>query len=144
MGVAAIFSFLLIVSCAMIHYAALHLIYDSLPNIRFIPRTAKVPVAVLGAIISHAVQIVLFGASFYILRDHFGLGSFGGEFRDAFTSFLYFSAETYTSLGFGDIFPLGQLRMLTGVEALTGLLMISWTASFTYLEMSRFWKQHES
>ncbi|MDB5947629.1 MAG: two pore domain potassium channel family protein, partial [Ramlibacter sp.] len=54
-------------------------------------------------------------------------------------SFLYFSIETYTSLGFGDVFPLGQIRMLAGMEALTGLLMISWTASFTYLEMSRFW-----
>jgi hypothetical protein len=29
--------------------------------------------------------------------------------------------------------------MLAGVEALTGLLMISWTASFTYLEMNRYW-----
>ncbi len=144
MGVAAVFSFLLIVSCAMIHYAALHLLHDSLPDIRFIPRAAKVPVAVLGAVVSHAGQIVLFGASYFILRDHLGLGSFGGEFRDAFTSFLYFSAETYTSLGFGDIYPLGQLRMLTGLEALTGLLMISWTASFTYLEMNRFWKHHDN
>lgn len=54
--------------------------------------------------------------------------------------FWYFSIETYTSLGLGDIDPLGQLRLLTGIEALTGLLMISWTASFTYLEMSRYWK----
>jgi uncharacterized membrane protein len=29
--------------------------------------------------------------------------------------------------------------MVAGMEALTGLLMISWTASFTYLEMSRYW-----
>jgi len=26
-----------------------------------------------------------------------------------------------------------------GIETLTGLLMISWTASFSYLEMRRFW-----
>ena len=36
-------------------------------------------------------------------------------------------AMTYTSLGLGDIFPLGRLRMVVGVEALTGLLMISLT-----------------
>ena len=32
------------------------------------------------------------------------------------------------------------MRILAGMEALTGLLMISWTASFTYLEMGRHWK----
>jgi hypothetical protein len=63
----------------------------------------------------------------------------GGEFRDRFATYLYFSAETYTSLGFGDIYPLGEIRMVVGVEALTGLLMIAWTASFTYLEMQRYW-----
>jgi hypothetical protein len=29
--------------------------------------------------------------------------------------------------------------MVVGVEALTGLSMIAWTASFTYLEMQRYW-----
>jgi hypothetical protein len=54
-------------------------------------------------------------------------------------SFLYFSSETYTTLGFGDIYPTGALRMICGIESLIGLLMVSWTASFTYLEMRRYW-----
>jgi len=29
--------------------------------------------------------------------------------------------------------------MVSGMEALTGFLMITWSASFTYLEMSRLW-----
>jgi len=29
---------------------------------------------------------------------------------------------------------------VTGTEALTGFLLIGWSASFTYLEMERFWK----
>jgi hypothetical protein len=74
------------------------------------------------------------------LRDKFGLGGFGGEFKDSFPSFVYFSSETYTTLGLGDIYPSGSLRLVTGIEALTGLLMISWTASFTYLEMRRYWE----
>lgn len=54
--------------------------------------------------------------------------------------FLYFSGETYTTLGLGDIYPTGSLRLVTGIEALTGLLMRSWTGSFTYLEMRRYWQ----
>ncbi|MSQ99467.1 MAG: two pore domain potassium channel family protein, partial [Xanthomonadales bacterium] len=41
--------------------------------------------------------------------------------------------------GFGDIQPFGDMRHLAGVEALTGILLITWTASFLYLEMQRNW-----
>ena len=76
---------------------------------------------------------------YFLLRDKFGLGGFAGGFVDSFSSFLYFSAETYTSLGLGDISPVGDIRLLAGLESLNGLVMISWTASFTYLEMRKYW-----
>ena len=47
---------------------------------------------------------------------------------------LNFSLVTYTSLGYGDIAPLGPARLLAGIESL-----IAWSASFTYLEMQRHW-----
>ena len=50
------------------------------------------------------------------------------------------SAITYTTVGFGDVVPVGPIRFLSGMEALTGFVMIGWTASFTYLEMERFWR----
>ena len=31
------------------------------------------------------------------------------------------------------------LRLLAGLEALNGMLLIGWTASFTFLSMERFW-----
>ena len=52
---------------------------------------------------------------------------------------MYFSAETYTSLGFGDISPLGPIRMIAGFEALHGLLMIGWSSSILFISMERFW-----
>jgi hypothetical protein len=137
---AAILSVVLVVLTAFVHYEALRRLNDALPHIVFVARRAKVLVAMLGAIGSHVLHIALFAAAYYFLRDSLGLGGLGGQFHDVFSSYLYFSAETYTSLGFGDIYPLGQIRMVVGIEALTGLLMISWTASFTYFEMSRYWK----
>ena len=59
-------------------------------------------------------------------------------------SCLYFSAETYTSLGFGDLTPVGPLRMIAGVEALNGLLLIGWSASYAYIAMERFWNEDAS
>ena len=52
---------------------------------------------------------------------------------------IAFSFTTFTTLGFGDIVPHGDLRFLTGIESLTGLVLITWTASFLYLEMQRYW-----
>ena len=140
MLIAVILSVLLASLTAFIHYEALRWLNDCLPRIQFVAPRAKVLVAVVGALGSHLCHIALFAAAYYLLRDRYGLGIFGGQFQDVFSSYLYFSSETYTSLGLGDIFPLGQLRMVVGIEALTGMLIISWTASFTYLEMSRYWK----
>lgn len=45
----------------------------------------------------------------------------------------------YTTVGFGDLIPIGPIRLMAGVEALTGLVMITWSASYTFLEMQRDW-----
>jgi hypothetical protein len=42
-------------------------------------------------------------------------------------------------LGYGDVLPHGDLRLLAGLEALNGILLIGWTASYTFLSMERFW-----
>jgi hypothetical protein len=52
---------------------------------------------------------------------------------------IYFSASVFTTLGFGDLSPVGPIRFVAGTEALTGLVLIGWSASFTYLEMQRYW-----
>jgi len=31
---------------------------------------------------------------------------------------------------------------MAGIETLTGLVMIAWSASFTYLAMEKFWGLH--
>lgn len=125
-------------ACVLTHYEILRLVNDFLASTRLIAERPKVLAALSGAMVSHLAQIALFGLSYYWLRDN-GLGGFGGTFEDSMASFMYFSIETYTTLGFGDIYPVGPLRLICGIESLLGLLMISWTASFTYLEMRRHW-----
>jgi hypothetical protein len=131
--------FALVSVSVMLHYETLRLLNDRLRKTERIAERAKVLAALIGALASHLLQIGVFGLAYYLLRDHLDLGGFGGTFDDSLFSFLYFSSETYTTLGFGDIYPTGALRMICGIESLVGLLMVSWTASFTYLEMRRYW-----
>jgi hypothetical protein len=88
-------------------------------------------------------EICLFAAGFFIMHEHLGLGSVKGEFNGSPLDYFYFSATTYSTLGVGDLFPVGVIRLVTGVEALTGFVLIGWSASFTYLTMERSWDQTE-
>jgi ion channel len=139
MLLAVAITLVLMSTCAFVHHEVLRALHARLPGATFLPPSTKVLGAVTGAIFSHILQVVIWAGAYYFLADDELLGHLEGQFEDAFVSYLYFSAETYTSLGLGDVYPLGWLRMLAGMEALTGLLMISWTASFTYMEMSRYW-----
>ena len=48
---------------------------------------------------------------------------------------------TYTSLGLGDIVPTGDVRMMTGAEALNGLVLIGWSVTYSFLAMEDFWER---
>lgn len=94
---------------------------------------------VLSAFVAHAGEIALYAMAMWACVHGLGIGGFSGSIGASLQVCLYFSAETHTSLGFGDIVPLGPLRLLAGVETLNGLLLVGWSASFTYLSMARFW-----
>jgi hypothetical protein len=90
--------------------------------------------------IGHTLAVWTYAFTYWLIADQ--LGGFAGLPVNDFTDCLYFSAVTYTSLGFGDHVPLSHLRLIAGVEALNGLLLIGWSASFTYLAMERYWPLH--
>jgi hypothetical protein len=133
---------LLVALSAFIHYEVLRLCNAILPRLHWVAGRARLLVAIGAAFCSHLTHIALFAGAYWLLQDT-TLGSLHGQFHNVASSFLYFSAETYTSLGFGDVYPVAAMRLIAGIEALTGLLMIGWSASFTYLEMSRHWLSQE-
>lgn len=128
---------LLLVASTVLHYEALRILHAGLPRLR-IPNRTKLLVVMAGAFLAHGAEILLFGAAMYILVDYAGAGNLGTA-AASLSNCMYLSAETYTSLGFGDLTPTGPVRLLAGTEALIGLLLIGWSASFTYIAMERFW-----
>lgn len=128
----------LIALTTLIHYEVLCGLHVGLPKLRIADRT-KLLVVIFAAFVAHAVEISLYGLTLYGLIRYMGAGSLSGAGEASLLDCLYFSAETYSSLGLGDIAPSGPVRLLAGVEALNGLLLIAWSASYAYLAMERFW-----
>jgi hypothetical protein len=139
MFAAVIASILLVALTILILYETLRCTSNHLAEMPLPPR-ARIVVVVLAAFMGHTLAVWTYAAAYWILADR--LGGFAGLPVDDFMDCLYFSAVTYTSLGFGDHVPLQHVRLIAGVEALNGLLLIGWSASFTYLAMERYWPMH--
>jgi hypothetical protein len=89
--------------------------------------------------IAHLIEIMIYALVYYISAR---LPDFGGLQSGSFTqdlNALYFSFIAYSSLGTSDLVPTGWVRILYGLEALNGLLLITWSASFTFLAMNKMW-----
>lgn len=130
----------LLIAVIVVHYEALRLLSGVLPVVRIAPR-AKLILVLVSAFFSHALQILLYALAYVWLVNVLGIGAFKGLTELTLLDSLYFSAETFTSLGFGDIVPSGPLQLLVGSEALIGLLLIGWSASYTFVTMERFWAE---
>lgn len=127
----------------LFHYEVLRLISELIPKLTIQPRL-RILVVIYGAFLAHTLEVWLFGTTYYLLDTYFNVGTFSAlsQNKMEFFDFVYFSVVVYTSVGFGDIYPIGHMRLIAGVEALTGLLMIGWSASFTYLMMEKLWLDH--
>jgi hypothetical protein len=94
---------------------------------------------VLGIMATHTLQVWIFATAFYLMHHTETWGELTGNFNGTLLDCVYFSFTNFTTLGYGDIEALGVLRFLTGIEALTGLVLITWSASFLFVEMQRYW-----
>jgi len=128
----------IIAFAVLIHYEFLYRTSQLIPIIK-IRHRYRIVFGVFGALLAHSIEVLLFAFAYYQLPGTREWGHLEGNFHGSLSDCLYFSFTTFTTLGVGDIVPHGQIRHLVGVESLTGLLLITWTASFLYYEMQRFW-----
>ena len=54
-------------------------------------------------------------------------------------SAMYFSAVTYTTVGYGDLVLPPPWRLDAGIEALTGILMCGWSTGFFFAIVNRLY-----
>jgi len=139
MLIAFLVATLLVTLSIVIHYETLLRLSSFMKRMHVKPRI-RIVVGLVGALAAHVVEIWVFTFGYYFLGYFEQTGSLEGTFNYTLTDYAYFSFSTYTSLGFGDIVPLGPMRFVAGMEVLLGLVLIAWTASFMYVQMERFWK----
>ncbi len=81
----------------------------------------------------HVVEVILWALAYLLLLP--------GDQLDTFEKATYFSIVTFTTLGYGDITLLDHdWRMLSGIEALDGILLVGWTTALLFMVVQRSWK----
>ena len=137
---------LLFVVCVIIHYEGLRALTRWVAHGVLRPRQ-RIATLICAQFILHLAEICIFAVGFFVLAEYFDYGAIlnvvdvGNPLIDPsdFGDYVYYSAVVYTTLGMGEIVPVGPIRFLTGMEAVGGLLLITWSASFTFIEMQRDW-----
>ena len=141
--VVGIVSMLAIGICVVLHYEGLRLLSDHLPRFKHHQRR-RIILLILALLFLHSLEIWIFGLSYFGLMQFDGFGDLLGQPADRLVDIVYYSAAVYTTVGFGDIHPVGALRTMTGMEAVTGLTLITWSASYTFLEMNKTWNRDDA
>lgn len=85
---------------------------------------------------SHLAVAALFALGFWFgyARE---LGGFAQEPVMGAMDYFYLSLINVTTLGLGDIYPTGHLRVIAGIESLTGFLLISCSAQLVFKMMQK-------
>lgn len=136
---AFILNTLLVAIAVLIHFEALNQLSILIPKLS-IRHRLRVLIGVFGAILAHVIEIWVFAFGYYFMIGQPGFGALLGSFNHSLMDCAYFSFLSFTTLGFGDIIATGDIRFLAGLEALTCLVLITWTASFMFIEMEKQWK----
>ncbi len=139
------FSTVMLVLTVTLHYQVMAVTSD-----KVIPWTQKriksrrvMAYGIACLLFGHILEIWLYALAIKLTVFNPALGSVQGEFTNAWSDFLYLSTISYTTLGDNSIHLTGPARALAASESLVGLMMILWSASFSYLKMKSIWERRK-
>jgi hypothetical protein len=128
---------MLVAICVLLHYEALRFLGRTLGA--HVHKRIGVLLVMLGLLLTHFLEIWIFAIAYIFVEQRPGYGHIAGIRNGNIFDYFYYSSISYTTVGFGELVPIGAIRMLTAAESLAGLALITWSASFTFLAMQRFW-----
>jgi hypothetical protein len=86
-------------------------------------------------LILHFIESFIWAIAYYLLP---GITEF-----DTLEKAIYFSLVTFTTLGYGDITISSHFRILSGLEAINGILLLGWSTTMMLTIMQHFWDRIE-
>ncbi len=131
-----VYAWVLLAACVGLHSAGLIALAGALGRAgefasqRFLRRLWLL-VRLAGAIILLHMLQILFWAVFYLWK----------ECMPDLPTAYYFSAVTYTTVGYGDLLLPVEWRNMAGIEALTGILMLGLSTGFFFMALNRMFER---
>ncbi len=128
----------------LVHYECLCLLNRLLET--FGSHRRRLLATMIGLLLAHIAEIWLYAGAYYLFGHYPEFGSINTQTLLDASPFdtVYYSAMVYTTVGFGDMIPTGGFRLITATEALVGLSLITWSASFTYFQMQGMFGNNDS
>jgi len=80
----------------------------------------------------HVIEIFIWALAYLLMLPP-------GEVT-SFEESVYYSFVTFTTLGYGDITLNGVWRILSGIEALNGILLVGWSTAMLFAVVQRIWQ----
>ena len=87
---------------------------------------------VLALLLLHTIEIIVWASAYLLALPAGELGNF----EEA----VYFSFVTFTTLGYGDITLTEGWRLLSGIEAMNGIMLVGWTTAMLFAVVQRVWQ----
>ncbi|MGZ9262587.1 MAG: ion channel [Candidatus Binatia bacterium] len=122
----------LLVVTTSLHFEALRSLWRVVSG-RGNARRLKMVFALTSVVGVHFIEIGLYACAYALGAGPLQLGTFQPGQTMGFLDYIYYSAETYSALGYGDVFPIGYLRLIACVSPLNGSLLLAWSGSFLFL-----------
>lgn len=88
--------------------------------------------AAVSLVFLHTVEIIIWAIVYKALVPV-------GQLAD-FEAAVYFSFVTFTTLGYGDITLSEVYRLLSGIQALNGILLVGWSTALMFSIVQKIWK----
>ena len=120
---------LTIAACVAVQCVVVSLLLRSLVTLQR-TRSFRLTIPVASLILT-AVLLIMLAGNLLQIALWAGVFVLYGEFHDFGTAF-YLSTVNFTTLGYGDIVLSKERRLLSGLEALNGVLMLGLTSSIMF------------
>ena len=111
MGISIILSIVCLLCTIWIHVSGLSLIRQEIGQ-RFVSEKFKLVIVVTTAIFLYITEILFYAGTIWFLDSIVNAGDIVGARDFSGMDYVYYSAETSTGLGFGDLSATGGLRIL--------------------------------
>jgi len=106
--------------------------YEHIPFSAFNKKTAKLLILTASfLLILNFIEAFIWAITYYLLP---GITEF-----DSLEKAIYFSLVTFTTLGYGDITIGSDNRILSGFEAINGILLLGWSTTIMFSVMQFIW-----